>query len=276
MKNLVFTTGMYLQKAIFSFKFPLAVFSYIGLLLIISQDLFSPTANVFYILHYAFSNSTSYFLLVICALPGSAIFAEEWSANRFISVYTRTKKFPFSGSVILSSFLSALLVSMLASAFFMLIISFNYPIFGDTSSVSFAQDADIYVNGGLLISGKYFLYFFADFFVQGCLMGVFSAMSTVISVQLTDPYTTVVLPMVLYIVITNICGILNVPTVLNPYQIYSHRAYLQLTFFPYSAYNFSVIAMLYPLIYTILLLIIFIIITYFLIKRKYENYNDIG
>lgn len=276
MKKIFFTTGMYLAKTLGSPRFWLAAAAYIGLLFIISQDLFSSLANVPYIMHYAFANSTSYFLLVICALPCAAVFADEWKEKRFVSVYTRAKKLGFSASVIVSSFLSALLVSMTASVIFLALISIKYPIGGNSTDMGFVQQMDTYANGDLLVSGNRILYYFSDLLIQGCLMGVFSAMSTMFSIKLTDPHICVVLPMVLYIVITNFCGILKAPVFINPYNVYSHSGYLFRTFFPDSERNFSVISMLYPFIYTLFFLAIFIAISHFWIKRKYENYNDIG
>lgn len=268
--------GMYLEKTLKSPSFWLAAAAYIGILLIISQDLFSPLADVSYIMHYAFANSTSYFLFVICALPSAAIFAEEWNAKRFVSVYTRAKKRWFSASMIISSFLSALLVSMIAATIFMLMISFKYPLFGDPADIGFIQQMDTYTNGELMISGNWLLYYFSDLLLQGSLMGVFSAMSTMISIKLTDPHISVVLPMVLYIVITNVCNILSVPVFLNPYRVYSHSRYMLDVFSPSSERNFSVISMLYPHFYTLFFLVLFIMITHFWVKKKYENYNDIG
>lgn len=275
MNKFSFITAMYLGKTLGSFKFRLAVAAYIGILFIIGQDLFSSMANVPYIMHYAYSNSTGYFLLVICALPSTAFFADEWKEKRFVSVYTRAKKIPFSAGVIVSSFLSALLVSVTASAVFMALISFKYPLTVEQSALSLSQ-YDSYANGGLIGSGNYFLYYLSDLLLQGSLMGMFSAMSAMISVKLTDQYICVVLPMVLYIVITNICGFLKAPLYINPYTVYSHGRYLFTAFFPDSERNFSAISMLYPHIYTAFFLAIFIAVTHFWIKKKYENYNDIG
>ena len=134
MKRFIRTTGMYLAKTLVRAKFWLAVALYMGLLVLISQDLISPNATVYYILHYAFANSTSYFLLVICALPNAAVFAEEWSTKRFVASYARAKKDPFAASMIVSSFLSAFGVSMIASVLYMTLLSFKFPLFGDVSA----------------------------------------------------------------------------------------------------------------------------------------------
>lgn len=275
MKKFSFITAMYLEKTLKSFKFWLAAAAYTGILFIIGQDLFCSIASVPYIMHYAYSNSTSYFLLVICALPSAAFFADEWKEKRFVSVYTRAKKLPFSASVIVSSFLSAMLVSVIGSVIFMALISFKYPLVPDPDP-TFMSQFESYANGGLIVSGNYFWYYFFDLLLQGSLMGTFSAMSAMISVKLTDQYICVVLPMVLYIVITNAVRSLGVPYFLNPYNVYSHLGFIFNAFFPDSDRNFSVISMLYPHIYTIFFLVIFIVITNFGIKKKYENYNDIG
>lgn len=276
MKRFFSITGMYLMKTFRGVKFWCSVALYIGLLLLISQDLISPDATVYYILHYAFANSTSYFLLIICALPNAAIFAEEWSAKRFVAVYTRAKKAPFSASIIASSFLSAFFVSFIASAVYLIILSFNFPLCGDLSEIDFLQIMGGYANGGLAVRGNYFLYYFMEFVTQGCLMGLFSAFATLLSIKLTDSNISVVTPMILYIFVTNIMSLFPFPKLLNPYHVFSQSGTVFRTFFPESTSNFSVISMIYPLIYTAVILFLFTVISHFMIIRKYEKYNDIG
>lgn len=276
MKKFILSTGMYISKTFSGAKFWCAVVLYIGLLALISQDLISPDASVYYIFHYAFQNSTSYFLLIICALPNVAVFAEEWNAKRFVSTYTRAKKAPFSASIIASSFLSAFFVSFIASAVYLIILSFNFPLCGDSSEIDFLQIMGGYTNGGLAVQGNYFLYYFMEFTTQGCLMGLFSAFAAMFSITLTDSNIAVVMPMILYIFVTNIMSILQLPKLLNPYNVYSQSSIVHRIFFPESTSNFSVISMIYPLIYTAVILILFTVISHFMIIRKYEKYNDIG
>lgn len=276
MKRFFRTTGMCLAKTFCKARFWLAIALYMGLLVLISQDLVSPNATVYYILHYAFANSTSYFLLVICALPNAAVFVEEWAAKRFVASYTRAKKDPFAASVIVSSFLSAFGVSVIASALYMAILSFKYPVCGNISDIGFLQQMGGYANGGLAISGNYFLYYFMEFVTQGCLMGLFSSLATLLSIKLTDSNIAVVMPMILYIIVTNIMSLLPIPRLLNPYHVYSQSGTVYRTFFPGKSDNFSVVTMIYPLIYTAVLIGIFALAAYFMIKRKYEKYNDIG
>ena len=276
MKRFIRTTVMYLAKTLVRAKFWLAVALYMGLLVLISQDLISPNATVYYILHYAIANSTSYFLLVLCALPNAALFAEEWSAKRFVASYARAKKDPFAASMIVSSFLSAFGVSMIASVLYMAVLSFKFPLFGDVTDIGFLQDMGGYANGGLAISGNYFLYYFMEFITQGCLMGLFSSLATLLSIKLTDSNIAVVMPMILYIIVTNVMSLLSIPRLLNPYHVYSQSGTVYRTFFPGGTEGFSIISMLYPLIYTAVLLGVFVLAAYFMIKRKYEKYNDIG
>ena len=276
MKRFLTATGMYLIKTFRGVRFWCAIALYIGLLALISQDLISEYSDVAYILHYAFANSTSYFLLIICALPGSAVFAEEWSAKRFVSIYSRTKRASFSSGMIVSSFLSALIVSLSASFLYMAILSFKYPVCGDPSDIGYLQQMSSYANGGLAASGNYLLYYFMEFITQGCLMGLFSAFATLLSIKLTDSNIAVVMPMILYITVTNIMSYLPVPKLLNPYHVYSQSGTVYRTLFPDSTDGFSVVSMLYPLIYTVVILFLFTVIAHFMIIQKYEKYNDIG
>lgn len=276
MKRFFRTTGMCLAKTFCGGKFWLAVALYIGLLTIISQDLFSEYATVYYIFHYAFANSTSYFLLIICALPNVSVFVEEWSAKRFVASYIRAKKNPFSASIIMSSFLSAFGVSVIASVLFLGILSLKYPVCGDASDMEFLYQMSSYANGGVAVSGSLFLYYLMEFVTQGCLMGVFSSLAALLSIKLTDSNIAVVMPMILYIIITNVMSWMNIPRLLNPYHVYSQSGTVYRTFFPDRTENFSVISMMYPLIYTVVLLSVFVLAAHFMIKRKYEKYNDIG
>lgn len=276
MKRFFSATGMYLTKTLRGVRFWCAVALYIGLLALISQDLISEYSDVAYIFHYAFANSTSYFLLIICALPSAAVFAEEWSAKRFVSTYTRTKRVPFSASMIISSFLSALIVSVVASVLYMTILSFIYPVSGDTSDIGYLQQMNSYANGGLAVSGNFFLYYFMVFITQGCLMGLFSAFATLLSIKLTDSNIAVVMPMILYITVTNIMSYLPISNLLNPYHVYSQSGTVYRTLFPGSTDGFSVVSMLYPLIYTVVILFVFTVIAHYMIIQKYEKYNDIG
>ena len=133
-----------------------------------------------------------------------------------------------------------------------------------------------YANGGLAISGNYLLYYLMEFTTQGCLMGLFSSLATLLSIKLTDSNIAVVMPMILYIIVTNVMSLLSIPRLLNPYHIYSQSGTVYRTFFPGGTESFSVISMLYPLIYTAVLLGVFVLAAYFMIKQKYEKYNDIG
>ncbi len=276
MKRFFYTTGMCLKKTVCGVKFGIAVVLYMGLLAIISQDLFSQYATVYYVFHYAFANSTSYFLLVICAFPNAAVFSEEWQARRFVASYTRAKKIPFAASMMVSSFLSAFGVSVIASVFYLAVLSLRYPLCGDASDISFLDQMRIYANGGLAIAGNYFLYYLIEFVTQGCLMGLFSALATLLSIRLTDSHIAVVMPMILYITITNLMSWISVSRLLNPYHVYSQSGTVYRTLFPGGTDNFSVISMLYPLVYTAALLGVFVLAAHVMIKRKYEKYNDIG
>lgn len=262
-----------------SARFWAAVAGYLTLLIFATADYYHSEAEVWYLLHYSRTFGSYYFNLVICALPGAALFAEEWCSDRFVLSYSRSGKKEYAVSTILSSFLSAFLVAFIGTALYVGIYSLINPITSDAGDIVFAQQISGYANGGLLYNGHIFAYYFLEIFNTSCFMGLFSALATMLSTVLTNSYITIIMPLVLYEIISTLCSVLHAPMLSHPYYVFSGSNTVFRILHPSreldAESNFSVISMLYPLIYLAVCLAIITIISHFLIKRKYENNSDI-
>lgn len=262
-----------------SVRFWAAVAGYLALLIFATADYYHSGAAVWYLLRISRSFGSYYFSLVICALPGAALFAEEWCSERFVFSYLRTGKKEYAVSTILSSFLSAFSAAFIGTSLYIGIYSLINPITSDANDIIFAQQMGGYTNGGLLYNGHIFAYYLLDVINTSCFMGLFSALATMLSAVLTNSYITVIMPLLMYEIISTLFNILSVPLLFNPHYVFSAGNTVIMLLYPSrkitAENNFTVISMLYPLIYLLVCLAFITIIAYFLIKRKYENNSDI-
>lgn len=267
------------KRSVCSVRFLAAVAGYLSLLIFATSDYYHSGAEVWYLLHYSRTFGSYYFSLVICALPGAALFADDWCSERFVFTYARTGKKEYAVSVILSSFLSTFFVAFIGTSLYIGIYSLINPITNDINDVFFKQQMGGYTNGGLLYNGHIFAYYLLDVINTSCFMGLFSALATMFSVVITNSYITIIMPLVLYEISFALCKILSAPMLSHPQYVFSGSNTVFRMLHPSreleAKSNFSVISMLYPLIYLAVCLAIITIISHFLIKRKYEKNSDI-
>lgn len=240
--------------------------------------LFGQNERVFYILFFTLSKIPEEFTMMISAVPTVTIFADEWCSGRFIFSYTRQKKAGYAVTLILSVFLISALVSVISTALFIGVISLSHPLDADGMKPRMLlQIARGYANGGLLQHGHFFAYYVITVLRQACYMGIYSAMAAAVSIWFANSYVAMVFPMALHVLITNILTALEVPGVIIPKHVYRHSVYLSKMFDPdldLSENNFSVFSMLYPFIYTLIILAALAVISFWGIKQKNEKNSD--
>lgn len=216
-------------------------------------------------------------LIFICAIPAAGIFAEEWCSGRFVYSCTRSKMLGYTSSTVLSAFFISTIVSVFGMVLYIAIeLPLGNPLTGDVNSISFIQLTEVVSNGGLLLHGHVFLFYFLIVLTYSIGVGVFSAGAVFISVIITNSYIAVVSSMVLYTVLAAIPSILNGPPLLNVFYVFSPSGYVRQEMQPELAENFSVISMLYPFFFAAVMLAIFITASYFLIKQKYSKKSDLA
>lgn len=268
-----------LQYALRSAKFWIAAGAYLLMMLFYSDadDLFKRGEGVYYILHYTLKQGAGEFAFAVCSISAATLFADDWCSGRFIFSYTRAKKSGYAVSLILSSFLIAALTAVISLSIYTAIFSFTNPVTGDPSSSSFLHVIRSYANGGLMADGHFFAYYLVTILTQACYIGIFSAASAMISIKLTNSYIAAVTPLVLAMVISNFMEALHFPKIIIPQRVYDTNTWLSKFFDPELdlSRNFSVISMAYPFIYTVAVLVILSVISYFWIEKKQEKSLDI-
>lgn len=279
MKRIFSNVFLNCKRSVYSIRFLAAIAGFLLLQLFATSDYYHSGAAVWYLLRYSKTFGSDYFNLVICALPGAALFAEEWCSERFVFSYLRTGKKEYSVSLILSSFLLAFLVAFIGTALYIGFFSLTNPITSDTSNIVFRQQMGGFANGGLLYNGHIFAYYLLDIINTSCYMGLFSALATMLSVVITNSYITIIMPLLMYELTSTLFSVLSVPPLLNPHYVFGVWNIIIRALYPSleitAENNFSVTSMLYQLIYLLACLTIITIITHFLIKQKCEKSSDI-
>lgn len=279
MRTVLSSTATNVFYALRSVKFWIAVAVYLLIMLVFADVdiLYGQNESIYYILFLTLSKIPEEFTMVVSAIPAVTLFADEWCCGRFIYSYTRLKGAGYAVTLVLSVFLISSLVSMIGSTLYIGILSPSHPFVGDTTTRTFLQIARGYANGGLLQHGHFFAYYLITVLRQACYMGIYSTMAAAVSIWLANSYVAIVFPMVLHIAITNILKALTMPGIIVPQNVYRHSVYLSKIFDPdlnLSENNFSVISMIYPFIYTLIILAMLAVLSYFWINRKYEKNSD--
>lgn len=269
MKRIISTISVNVTNALHSARFWGMVILYVLLLIYSVRYTFYIGQPVPYTLRDALMADTESFLLLICAVPSAALFAEDWCSGRFLFSYIRMKKLSYAASSMLSTFIISALVSIIGLSLFVIGLSFINPLVGNIEDVTYHDQLMIMTNGELLIKGYIFLYYLLNILSFSCFMGTMSAFAALVSVWLTNPYIAIVSPPVLIELIWILATILHLPALAqpriafsllnNPYQLLVHE----------SGMGVSVISTLYPFIYTFVCLVIIIFFAFILIDRKY-------
>ena len=280
MKKVVSSSATNVFYALRSVKFWTAVAVNMLILFIFADVdiLWGQNESIHYILFLTLDKIPEEFTMAVSAVPAVTLFADEWCSGRFIYSYTRLKGVGYAVTLVISVFLISMLVSFISTGLYIGILSLSHPWLGDTTSRMFLQSASKYANGGWLQHGHYFAFYLVTLLRQACYMGIFSAMAAVFSIWISNSYVAIVFPVFLNSVIMNILTpLLKIPFVLVPKQVYLHYVYLAKIFDPdlnRSENNFTVISMLYPFIYTLIILALLAVLSYFWIIRKYRSSSD--
>ena len=268
-KRIVSVIFVNVSNALRSARFWAMVVLYVLLLIYSVRYTFYIGQPVSYTLRNALMLETESFLLLICAVPSAALFAEEWCSGRFLFSYLRSKKLGYAASSMLSTFIISALVSIIALSLFVIGLSFINPLVGNIEDETYYSQTMMLTNGELLLKGYIFPYYLLLILTFSCFMGTMSAFAALISVWLTNPYIAMVSPPVMLELIWILATIFHLPALAQPKIAFSMLNHPYQLLVHESGRGVSVISTLYPFIYTFICLVIIIFLAFILIERKY-------
>lgn len=274
MRRILSVIFVNVSNALRSARFWGAVILYVLLLIYTIRHTFYIGQPVSFTLTDALVANTEDFLLLICAVPSAALFAEEWCSGRFLFSYLRTKKLGYAASTMLSTFIISVLVSVIALSLFIIVLSFINPVIGNLEDETFFYRTMFSTNGELLINGHIFLYYALTVLNYSCFTGTMSAFAALVSVWLTNPYIAMVSPIVLTKLFEIPVKIFHLPALAVPRMAFHMMNAPYQILVDKSGMGASVISTLYPYIYTFVCLTVIIFLAHVLIKRKYAVNSD--
>ncbi len=271
-RRCIYLSLAYVRNSVLSWYFIAAVVLYFLILFMSTYSDFnsSGSADAIYFLHYAFMNgSTSYFLPVICALAASTVFCREWKSGYLVFTYTRAGRRGYVASLHFSAAFVAALVSIVGTCIYFAVICARFPVI--RADVDLQNIISTYANGGLLKENKVFLFVAISIITQASLDALLASSAVFVALVFPDPYLTTVSPMVIYIVITNIMSLIDLPRMINPYYVFSGFKYVNIAFGDTGSNAFNLLAGVYPILFAIAWIIMLSIIMGIQINRKYER-----
>lgn len=266
-------TSAYIKKEIMGWRFLVAIVLYALILFMTTYSDFvlDGYGGVEYFLHYAFFNSQSRcFTSMICAMAASTTFCTEWISGYYIFTCSRVGRISYSLSVCASTAIVSFLVALSGMAIYAGIIISRYPLISENQNL---LDSIVmsYTNGELIRQGNLFLYFLLFAFTQGAFASLFSVFAVLSSLAFPNPYLTVVAPMVIYTIITNVMSGFSVPRLLNPYYVFHVSNYVNAELGNLNVMGFNIIAGIYPLLYATSLIMLICLTVNWVLEKKYEK-----
>lgn len=274
-KRVLSAIAVNVSEALRSARFWGMVVLYVLLLIYSVRYTFYIGQPVSYTLTDALMVDTESFLLLICAVPSAALFAEDWCSGRFLFSYLRTKKLGYAASTMLSTFIISMLVSVIALSLFIIGLSFINPLVGDIESESYIIRTMLTTNGELLLKGHIFPFYLLTVLIFSCYMGTMSTFAALVSVWLANPYIAMVSPIVLIELFQIPIGIFHLPALGDPRIAFHMMNVPHQILVDESGMGSSVISTLYPFIYTVVCLVVIIFLAFVLIERKYAVNSDL-
>lgn len=274
MKRIIYAVWCNVSFAMRSARFRGAVILYVFMLIYAVRYTFYTGQPVSYTLRDALMVNTETFLLLICAMPSAALFAEDWCSGRFMYSYLRTKNLGYAASTILSTFIISALVSIIAMSLFIIGLSFINPVIGDAENESYIMQTMMTTNGELLINGHIFSYYALTVLTYSCFMGTMSVFGAFLSVWLTNPYIAMVSPIVLIKLFEIPVLLFHLPPLIEPRVAFSLMNHPYQILIDESGQGVHIFSTLFPYIYALVCLTVIIFLAHIFIKRKYAVNSD--
>ena len=274
MKRIISAVWSNVTFALRSARFWGAVILYDFMLIYAIRYTFYIGQPVSYTLRSALMVNTETFLLLICAMPSAALFAEDWCSRRFMYSYLRTKKLGYAASTMLSTFIISALVSVIAMSLFIIGLSFINPIIGNVEDMSYFTQTMMTTNGELLVNGHIFLYYALTVLTYSCFMGTMSSFGALLSVWLTNPYIAMVSPIVLIKLFEIPVLLFHLPPLIEPRVAFSLMNHPYHILIDETGQGVHIISTLFPYFYAFVCLTVIIFLAYIFIERKYAANSD--
>ncbi len=212
--------------------------------------------------------SVTILLLLLTSLSSVHFLIEEWNNGYVLFYLNRTSLKKYVLNLVIRVILISSIVPLIGIFIYSMVILTKFPLINDVSSYLFVNSVETLVNGHLLMTNLYGLFYFLlllNIVFSHVILIVFSVL---VSVFINNKYIVYIFPTIIYTLLDVFFNIQSVPIILNPITVfgfYSYNAqYFELIF---GLAKENVVTYLYPILYFIFLSFI----AYWLIQRSLKG-----
>ena len=262
MKDFFGLLGCHLKRSVFSLTFIASTALCTLLMFFFAAEYLNPEQyHTLPGLHYFLSKidqkGARYFVMMITSFPAAALFYDDWKSGYFKFAIQRSGRAKYTFSVTISAGISAAAVIILSYIFFSIFVLAKFPAVTDVDAATLRERTLGFPNSGLLYTGNAFLCYLLYFLTRGAMAAFFAIVAVFQSMIITNKHLTIISPVLIYILYFSFNFFYILPTLANPFVLFWNGYKLYLVFGGTQEGSlFSPIASVYPMIFTVVFMII--------------------
>lgn len=277
MKDFFGLLGCHLKRSVFSLIFLTCTALCTLLMFFFAVEYLNPEQyHTLPGLHYFLSKidqkGARYFVMMITSFPAAALFYDDWKSGYFKFAIQRSGRAKYAFSVTFSAGISAAAVMILSYIFFSTIVLASFPAVTDLDAETLRERTLGFLNSGLLYTGKSALCYLLYFLTKGAMAAFFAAFAVFQSMIINDKNLTIISPVLIYILYFSFNFFYILPALANPFVLFWNGFKLYLEFGgTQDGSLFSPIAAVYPMIFSLVFLIILPLVEAKILRVKMNN-----
>lgn len=272
MKEFCGTFTTHLKRGIISPMFLICTALCTFLFFVFSGEYLDPSTSgihgLFYLLDRVDHKGAQYFIMMITAFPGAAMFYDDWTSGNFKFIVSRSGRGKYAFAVTLAAGITAAAVMISTYLIFSGFVLTRFPLVEDdierVKSVGF-----VFPNSGLLWTGRAGLCYILYYLMKGSMAAFFAMFAVFQSIIFTNRRLTAISPVLIYILYFTFNLFYITPTLLNPFVLFWNGYKLYLVFGgTQDGSLFSPFAAVYPVFFSAATAVILSLITAKLLRLK--------
>lgn len=273
MKEFSGTLKTHIKRGIISpmFLFCTALCAFLMVLFIAENynTVYRVAPGLYHFLTKADNRGAKYFIMMITAFPGAMMFYEDWKSGNFKFIISRAGRGNYAFAVTIAAGITAAAVMIISYLIFSAVVLIKFPAVPNMTADELRSHSFGFPNSGLLYTGHAFLCYLLYFLTKGAMAAFFAAFAVFQSMIFTNKHLTAISPVLIYIIYFCFNLFYITPTLLNPFVMFWNGYRLYLVFGgTENGSLYSPIAGVYPIIYTIAVVIILSLIEMKILRKK--------
>lgn len=273
MKEFWGTLTTHIKRGIISpmFLFCTALCAFLMVLFIAENynTVYRVAPGLYYFLNMADNRGAKYLIMMITAFPGAMMFYEDWKSGNFKFIISRAGRGNYTFAVTIAAGITAAAVMIISYLIFSAVVLMKFPAIPDMTVEELRTRSFGFPNSGLLYTGHTFLCYLLYFLTKGAMAAFFAVFAVFQSMIFTNKHLTAISPVFIYIIYFSFNLFYITPTLLNPFVMFWNGYKLYLVFGGTEDGSlYSPIAGVYPIIYTVAIVIILSLIEMKILRKK--------